>query len=441
MNEPVFHHTLAVRQERCRGCTHCMKRCPTAAIRIEGGLARIDSERCIDCGQCMSVCPHHAMVVEQSSMDQLLSYTWRVAVIPAVLFAQFDDKVTVNMVCKALYDCGFTHLYLTEMGVDIMRVLHATNVDREKPLVSNFCPAVVRLMQLRYPLMLDNLSLIRTPAQLTAIFARAELEAQGYPPEETGLFYITPCAAKIAQIRTEGSDDNELFQGVINLDSMYNMIESLLAKEKQRFASCEDSWFSFPTVTKSAVVWSLSKGECPLPGARSLAVDEMHNVIMFLEEFENQEDVKLDFLEMDACAQGCVGGILTVRNRFFAAERLRHWSDSLPENLSDEQRRRILAYENIIRPRLMMEQVRPKSSLKLDEDMAKALHKMEKVAEILEMLPGIDCGLCGAPACRALAEDIARGNASLRQCVVLKLKNPKEVSGITKIWGSRNPTT
>lgn len=442
MPEPLFHHTLAVRWERCKGCTHCMKRCPTGAIRIEGGHAQIDGERCIDCGQCMSVCPHNAMVVEQSTFDQLLTYTWRVAIVPAVLFAQFDDQVTERQVCRALMECGFTHLYLSETGVDILQVLDAKNKDCDAPLISNFCPAAVRLIQLRYPVLLQNVSLLRTPAQMTAIMARAELEAEGCLPEETGIFYITPCAAKIAQIKTVGSSDNEIFQGVLNLDSVYNMVQSFLAKHKAHQEQDDGgAWFHFPVLTRTAVQWSLVKGECPMRGERSLAVDEMHNVIEFLEELENEEEVNLDFLELDACAQGCGGGILTVRNRFLATERVRHWSNSLPEVLPEEFRLRILSYKDILLSRLYTERAKPKSALKLDKDMGKALHKLEKAREILKVLPGIDCGLCGSPTCKALAEDIAKSNASIRQCVVLKLKNPKELNSLLRIWGERTPTT
>lgn len=442
MAETLFHHTLAVRQDRCKSCTHCMKRCPTGAIRIEGGYARIDGQRCIDCGQCMSVCPHDAMVVEQSTFDQLLTYTWRVAIIPAVLFAQFDDQVTERQVCRALTDCGFTHLYLSETGVDILRTLEADEPEHDTPLISDFCPAVVRLIQLRYPVLLNNLSVLRTPAQMTALLARAELEAEGCLPEETGVFYITPCAAKMAQIKTEGLDDHAIFQGVLNLDSVYNMVQALLAKNKRRYGQETDgAWFHFPVFTRTAVQWSLVKGECPTNGARSLAVDEMHNVIDFLEQLENEDEVNIDFLELDACAQGCVGGILTVRNRFLAAERVRHWSNQLPQELPEELRQRILTYRGVLLPQIHTERAQPKSALRLDEDMGKALHKLEKVREIVKVLPGIDCGLCGAPTCKALAEDIAQSNASIRQCVVLKLKNPKELNSLSRIWGERTPAT
>jgi len=55
--------------------------------------------------------------------------------------------------------------------------------------------------------------------------------------------------------------------------------------------------------------------------------------------------------------------------------------------------------------------------LKLDDDMMVALEKLQKIDAIDEGLPGLDCGACGAPSCRALAEDIVRGMAKETDCV------------------------
>ena len=56
--------------------------------------------------------------------------------------------------------------------------------------------------------------------------------------------------------------------------------------------------------------------------------------------------------------------------------------------------------------------------MKLDDDMAKALEKMQRMDELTDILPGLDCGACGAPSCRALAEDIVMGNAILTDCII-----------------------
>jgi len=55
--------------------------------------------------------------------------------------------------------------------------------------------------------------------------------------------------------------------------------------------------------------------------------------------------------------------------------------------------------------------------MKLDNDMVKAMKKLEVMEQINNELPGLDCGACGAPSCRALAEDIVRGNANETDCI------------------------
>ncbi len=186
---------------------------------------------------------------------------------------------------------------------------------------------------------MDNLSRLRPPAQVTAIFARSELSKLS--SNLGGIFYFTPpCAAKIAQFNTEGSEENRLFDGIINIDTAYNLISTYLAKHDQG----KEGTLTFSMCTKQALLWSLVKGQIPSHNGRTLAVDEMHNVIEFLEILEEEEQTNLQFLELDACAEGgCVGGILTVRNRFLASERLKHFSQQLPEVLDAVLIKRIQA--------------------------------------------------------------------------------------------------
>ena len=44
---------------------------------------------------------------------------------------------------------------------------------------------------------------------------------------------------------------------------------------------------------------------------------------------------------------------------------------------------------------------------------------MQQMEEIVTQLGGLDCGSCGAPNCRALAEDIVRKNAVKEDCVIV----------------------
>ena len=75
--------------------------------------------------------------------------------------------------------------------------------------------------------------------------------------------------------------------------------------------------------------------------------------------------------------------------------------------------------------------------------MAEAMRKMDKVNQILKVLPMIDCSVCGAPSCQALAQDIVLGDANLKQCIFIQraLEQKGEMTMeegnriLRKIWG------
>ena len=49
----TYLHSVSLDRSKCTGCTTCLKRCPTEAIRIRHNSASIIHERCIDCGECI----------------------------------------------------------------------------------------------------------------------------------------------------------------------------------------------------------------------------------------------------------------------------------------------------------------------------------------------------------------------------------------------------
>ena len=53
--EERYFHSVRLDEEKCKGCTNCLKRCPTDAIRIRNNKATILWQSCIDCGECIRV--------------------------------------------------------------------------------------------------------------------------------------------------------------------------------------------------------------------------------------------------------------------------------------------------------------------------------------------------------------------------------------------------
>jgi len=436
-----FHHALKVKEDLCFGCTRCMMICPTGAIRINRGKAHVNPDRCVDCGNCMEVCPVNAIVVEQDDFQKIYRYKYRVAVVPSVMIGQFKEQITEQQIYSILMELGFTHVYEAEFGSDILHEIsgrYPTYSDRS-PVISTFCPAIVRLIQVRFPSLVPHLNLIKPPLDITASFAKKQLTDNGARPEEIGMFYVTPCAAKIAAIKSPQGERKSIFNGVINMDFLFNLVHKTIVQRKK-----EENYTPPPerNLSGESVVWSLTMGEAPHMPGRSLAVDGIHNVIEFLEKLENEEISGIDFLELRACDEGCAGGILGSGNRFLTAERLRHRAASM-SGISDQTKKIIKEQEEYLRRNLKLERIEPRSIIKLDDDFQTAMEKMEQIQDLLKKLPHVDCGTCGAPSCEALAQDIVQGKAELSRCIfyqrgqeLLNTRNAKaNLERMIKVWG------
>ena len=449
MSANGFHHALKIQRDICIGCAHCMNVCPTGALRVRGGKAELYNERCVDCGECYRVCPVNAITVEQDDFSKIFNYRHRIALVPEILFGQFPENVDKGIVYKALRKIGFSDVYEVEHAAEVLKMAtsdYLKRTDQEKPLISTFCPAIVRLIQVKFPSLVHHLILQKPPLDIAALYYRKKLIDEGCEPEDIGLFYITQCAAKIASIKSPVGENDSEINGVINMDFIYNKIYSTIKDEKENRTDKEGY---NDQLSPEAVNWSLTHGEADNAPGRCLAIDEIQNVMEFLEKVEDGEMEEVDFLELRACDESCAGGILNPANRFLTVERLRNKAESQNVSLFDSSvstKRNIASYYDYLVGKISIKPVIPRSIMKLDEDMTRALKKMRRVRDIMNRLPGVDCGTCGAPTCSALAQDIVNGEATLKDCIFIQRKYEQEglISSeegyeiMKKIWGNEN---
>lgn len=445
MESNNFHHALKIREDLCIGCSHCMNVCPTEAIRVKNGKSVLYDDRCVDCGECFRVCPVSAIIIDHDDFNYIFDYKYRVALVPAVFTGQFPEDISLRQIQSVMLELGFTHIYEVENGVEILSDAineYADRHDDTKPLISSFCPAIVRLIQVKFPALVDNIVRLKPPLDISAHFLKKELSLQGIPDEEIGIFYVTPCAAKIAAIKDPVGETTSLITGVINMDFLFNKVYRQVKQHNNH--SC-----TVPVAHRlsgKATCWSLTNGEASHTNGRCLAIDEIHNVIDFLERIENEEITDIDFLELRACDESCAGGVLTTSNRFLTAERLRNHADSYHDKVETphpDAFRPITRERKYLMERITINPITPRSILKLDENMAEAMKKMEKVNRIMQLLPMVDCGICGAPSCQALAQDIAQGNAQIQHCIFIQkiMEQKGELSlddtilTMQEIWG------
>lgn len=442
----TFFHALQINENVCTGCSHCMRECPTEAIRVRDGKAQISENRCIDCGNCFIVCPSRAVFVKQDDFEEIFKYPHRVALIPAVFLGQFKNDISVSRIYAILNEIGFQHVIETEITTPVYT--EAKNkIEREnsnKPLISTYCPAIVRLIQVKFPGLVDNLIPIKAPIDITAMYIRRKLEKDGCKPDDIGIFYVTPCAAKIAAVKSPVGEEKSNVDGVINMDSLYNRVYK---KIKEQGHDYKEVKLPIAQLTSDSILTSLTNGERRLSiSEHSLSIDGIENVIEFLEKVENDEVEDVDFLELRACDQSCPGGILTYNNRFLTCERMfararyvagkeRRGEMTRAKEVEDERQ---YLLDNI-----QVSEIEARSMLSLDSDISKALEKMNKINEYKRLLPQIDCGICGAPSCDALAEDIVTRNCNLTDCIFIQrnlearktMKVEESLKIMETIWG------
>lgn len=443
MREETFYHALKIVAECCTGCTHCMNVCPTGAIRIRQGKATLNEAACTDCGMCLKSCPRQAIIVEQDDFSQIFKFAYRIILLPTVLIGQFPEDITEEQIFAELHNLGFH--YVMEVDKSTGLLMEETRKYMEKhphrrPFISSFCPAVVRLIQVRFPSLIGHIVRLKQAMDITAIYARKKFIDKGIPEEEIGIFYVTQCAAKIAAIKCPVGEDRSPVDGVINMDFIYNKILLSLNQHKNQQQEKVPEQYH---LTPQSIRWTQSGGEASNYKGRCLAIDEIHNVIDILEKMENDELTDIDFLELRACDHSCAGGALTINNRFLTIERLQKRLESYIRN-EYVSINKMPRYRDYLIPQMQLTgDIPPRSIEKLDEDFAVAFQKMEKITRIMKVLPQVDCGVCGAPSCKALALDVVQGKAKLNQCIFMQkmltregLLTPEESLELSAlIWG------
>ncbi len=416
-------HSVRLNEEKCVGCTNCIKRCPTQAIRVRNGKARIAEARCIDCGECIRACPHHAKTAEMDHLDLLKGYQYTIGLAAPSLYAQFGTPATRFMVLAALRNIGFDDVYEVALGAEIVtqgtrEYLNKARREKRLPLISSACPAVVRVIQEKYPGLIDNLVPFDAPMEVTASIARKEvIEKTGLTADQIGIFFISPCAAKRTAVTNPIGGRATSIDGVVSFAEAYPQILAMLEHmDPQQI--CE---FEKRIVADSyGIRWGGSGGEAiGLNIEKYLAVDGILNVVAILEEVENERLRDIEFIEANSCMGGCIGGPLTVANRYSAKSRLNRYIREADE--FERNNPHAVYKADLISLDPWEELPEANRALQLDSDIIKALEKYEQMEKIAHDLPGLDCGACGAPDCSALAEDIVRGYATETDCI-FKLK-------------------
>lgn len=412
-----YEHSVTLDIKRCTGCTTCLRHCPTEAIRIRDGHAKIDSSRCIDCGVCIQVCPHQAkrptFLPFGDFTDGRYADKYKIALPAPTLYGQFSGVDDIDYIIEGLYRIGFDDVCEVASAAEMVSAytrMYMSTPGIKKPVISSACPVIVRLITLRFPFLKDNVLPMLPPMEIAARNAkeRAKKRHPELRDEDIVTCFISPCPAKVSYVKNGFADYKSEVDCVVSVADVYFSLIHVLKHIGTPKISCETGALG--------VGWASSGGESTaIFNDKYLATDGIENVVRVLDQIENGNIQGLEFIELNACPGGCVGGAMTVENPFIAKARLLSLRRYLPISQNQPSRGESYIPENYFFSSLPADT----PFTRLSANLAESMKMMAEIESIRKSLPGIDCGACGAPTCRAFAEDLVRGTSEKRSCVVL----------------------
>lgn len=411
-----YKHSVSLDVKKCKGCTTCLRHCPTEAIRIRDGHAVINPERCIDCGECIRVCPNKAKKAIYQKFESIKDYKWKIALPAPTLYGQFDHLEDIDYILQGLLDIGFDDVYEVSRAAELVSAYTRRYLKREdvkKPIISSACPVVVRLISLRFPSLRDKIMPILPPMEIAGMLARqkAREEHPELRDEDICVCFISPCPAKVSYVNNGFADSKSNVDAVISISDVYFALLGVMDHQQEP-----------PPVSQSGMIgigWASTGGESSaIFNEKYLAADGIDNVIRVLDQIEDGNIPELEFIELNACNGGCVGGTMVMENPYIAKARLQTLRRYLPVsrnwlyNNGDES-------DSWIPDAYFFKELPSYQPYgQLSDDRNESFKMMADIQQIMKRLPDIDCGSCGAPSCHAFAEDVVRGEAKESDCVI-----------------------
>ena len=412
-----FYHAHRIDLSRCRGHRRCMRRCPTQAIRVRGGKAVLIEDLCVDCGDCIAVCPEEAIVAIPDPIAEVSGRKYKVVVPTSVLYAQFEPGIHPYIIHLAFKELGFDEVIATTTSCAAVAracVKYMERGPRRRPVIATDCPATVRLIQVKYPELVELISPLDVPREVTAREIRTQLPAKlGLKPEDIGIVYVSPCPAKMVSIRQPAEKAKSWFDGAVCARDVYSLLLPHVVAIKAKFDVSQ-----VPADFRFSVGWGVLGGLTRAVNMEKwLAVSGLDHVMRILDDIENSRLRNVDFVEAFACMLGCIGGPFNVENPYVARmnsikQRERYETRVVIDD-AEIARRVEAGYYFIENP------VLPRPTKYFDTDLETSIKRMREGERVYHKLPQTDCGCCGAPTCMAFVEDLVRGEAKLNDCIFL----------------------
>jgi Fe-S-cluster-containing hydrogenase component 2 len=410
-----YYHSHVIMHERCAGTLTCLRTCPTMALRYRDDSITFFDDLCVDCGACINSCPENVFIPVIDEIADFEKYEFKIVVPSHTLYTQFGANIHPELIHKALLNIGFDAVHTIsnnayELSFVIAEALKSEKVN--KPVISNFCPALIRLIQVSYPNLVDLVSQFDVSRELAAKEAKNKYSQElGLSPDKIGVIFISPCPAMVVSIKQPAEKEKSWIDGAIAINDIYNRILPEIIKiQNEDGGRVENDFFYYG---KSwGQLGSIARHFDP---EHSISVAGIDNVKMILDDIEASKLTNLDYIEAFTCPQGCIGGAYCVENPYIA----RHTAIMNEKKYGDppEIDKKVISKRISDNYYTLEEMVIPRTTRSFETVINISIKRMNQKQRILAKLPNKNCGLCGAPSCETFAEDCAWGDAELTDCV------------------------
>jgi anti-sigma regulatory factor (Ser/Thr protein kinase)/Fe-S-cluster-containing hydrogenase component 2 len=359
---------LSIAGELCVDCLDCLKACPTRALRIWNGQPRILSALCIECTTCIETCRRGVFKIPITECDDAsedFPLGAQTLVVPRALLTQFGSRIPPTAALAALKNLGYKDIRFTEeWDRELRRVVRDYAAERElHPVISPICPAVISLIESQFPSLIPQIAPFVTPIE--AAVEAWSLDAATFVPACPSQHTLLKSSDLSGRLRI--IDPVELSARILRQAGTQARTPVPIRKHGDR---------------------NEGGGKC---GSGVLEAWGVRNVLEILEQTERGLTGDFRILELSCCENGCFGTPLFSENPYMAERR---WSASGLEPVMP------VSVASLRQP------YRARPGMRLDPDMGAAIEKLARIDELTSELPGRDCGVCGAPTCSSLAEDI-----------------------------------
>ncbi len=422
-----MNHTsiLQFRTANCKNCYKCIRNCPVKAIRVADQRAQIIEEQCILCERCTTVCPQHAKVEHDDIPDirkEMAAGKKVIASIHPAWLARYGWS-SIGQIEKRLQKLGFWKAFDAAEGAHMMKSTYEQLLEDQQQsrlMISSNCPVVVRLIEKKYPRLTENLAPVCSMMQMHAQYLREQ-----YP--DAILVYISPCISAMSEL----SERMERMDYVITFRELSNWMDEMEKDCQTKASDTDESSVETETILErylsrmTAVGGGLIQSMRQIPGQHYLAVDGIDQCKIILKELQTggYEDY---FIEMNACAYGCIGGPYFQKREkklldaLIAIEEL-----SMEHGQPDPQCDYQMELTDVPTRRFHMEEVYPGKAI-TQEQVTRVLQEMGKYKKEDEL----NCGACGYETCRAKAIAVIQGKAEVSMCIPYMREKQEDYANI-----------